>query len=340
MICLYQNDFMKNAPFEIILPGRGITRQISCPVFQSPLSGVTDQVFRSLVRKWAPDALLFTEMVSATCLELGRGLYKVDELGVEHGPVGVQLFDHRPEVIADAAIRAEAAGAFLVDINMGCPVKKVAKKGGGSALLKDPDLAARIVSKVVDSVKVPVTVKTRLGWDEETADPVGFAKRLETAGAQLLTLHGRTREQGFSGKSDWNSIAVVKKALNIPVIANGDIKNAKDAIDCLSKTGADGVMIGRGSMGAPWLIGQIDAVLRGNPIVKTPEPKERIKIAQEQLIQLVRINGDHGLMIARKHLNWICKDIPRADELRYELMRSETPKEALAILEDKLNCLN
>ena len=192
---------LSSAPLQ--LPGRGAARELRCRALQSPLAGVSDRIFRGLVRRWAPDALLFTEMVNATSLELGHGLQKVEELALEQGPIGVQLFDYRPQSMADAARRAEAAGAFLIDINMGCPVKKIAKKGGGSGLIREPDLASRIVETVAAAVSIPVTVKTRLGWCGSDLNPVAWCRQLESAGAQLLTLHGRTREQAFKGSADW-----------------------------------------------------------------------------------------------------------------------------------------
>ena len=314
------------------LSGRGTPRALRCRVLQSPLAGVSDRIFRGLVRRWAPDALLFTEMVNATSLELGHGLIKVEELASEPGPIGVQLFDHRPAAMADAARRAEAAGAYLIDINMGCPVKKIAKKGGGSGLIRDPDLAARIVEAVAAAVTVPVTVKTRLGWCGSDADPVSWCQQLEGAGAQLLTLHGRTREQGFKGQADWSAIAAVKAALTIPVIANGDVNSPEDALACLERTGADGVMVGRGTMGAPWLVGQIDAALSGRPIPPSPGARERIQLAREQLQALVAARGDHGLLIARKHMGWTCTGFAGAPQLRHALMRAPTPADALALL--------
>ncbi len=315
------------------LNGRGTPRALRCRVLQSPLAGVSDRIFRGLVRRWAPDALLFTEMVNATSLELGHGLIKVEELASEPGPIGVQLFDHRPAAMADAARRAEAAGAYLIDINMGCPVKKIAKKGGGSGLIRDPDLAARIVEAVAAAVTVPVTVKTRLGWCGSTLDPVSWCRQLESAGAELLTLHGRTREQGFKGQADWSAIAAVKAALAIPVIANGDVNSPEDALACLERTGADGVMVGRGTMGAPWLVGQIDAALSGGPIPPSPGALERIQLASEQLRALVAARGDHGLLIARKHMSWTCTGFAGAPQLRHALMRAPTPSDALALLE-------
>ena len=321
---------LASAPLQ--LPGRGVARSLRSRVLQSPLAGVSDRVFRRLVRRWCPDALLFTEMVNATSLEMGHGRGKVEELAKEEGPIGVQLFDHRPQAMAEAAKRAQDAGAFLIDINMGCPVKKIAKKGGGSGLIREPDLAARIVEAVSQAVQVPVTVKTRLGWCGSDADPVTWCQQLQAAGAQLLTLHGRTREQGFKGHADWQAIADVKAALQIPVIANGDINTPDDAQRCLALTGADGVMVGRGSMGAPWLVGQIDSALRGLPIPAAPDASGRLQLAKEQLLALVSERGDHGLLIARKHMGWTCTGFPGAPQLRHQLMRAPTPDAAVELL--------
>ena len=315
------------------LAGNGTPRQLGCRVLQSPLAGVSDRIFRGLVRRWAPEALLFTEMVNATGLELGHGRQKVEELSQEPGPVGVQLFDVRPAAMAEAARRAEAEGAFLIDINMGCPVKKIAKKGGGSGLIRDPELAMRIVAAIAAAVRIPVTAKTRLGWCGSSADPVGFATQLQNAGAQLLTLHGRTREQGFKGQADWAAIARVKAALTIPVIANGDIHTGADALRCLALTGADGVMVGRATMGAPWIVGQIDAALTGSPEPPTPSPEQRLQLAAEHLQALVAAKGEHGLLIARKHMGWTCQGFPGAAQLRQQLMREATPAGALGLLE-------
>jgi tRNA-dihydrouridine synthase B len=315
------------------LVGRGTPRSLRCRVIQSPLAGVSDRIFRGLVRRWAPDALLFTEMVNATSLGLGHGLIKVEELAGESGPIGVQLFDHHPAAMAEAARRAEAAGAFLIDINMGCPVKKIARKGGGSGLIRDPDLAGRLVEAVSAAVRIPVTVKTRLGWCDSDADPVRWCHQLQEAGAQMLTLHGRTRQQGFRGAADWEAIAAVRRALTIPLIANGDVTCAADALRCLAITGAEGVMVGRGTMGAPWLVGQIDAALSGRPVPPTPSAGERIALAAEQLQALVAARGDHGLLIARKHMGWTCQGFPGAAGLRHALMRAPTAATALELLE-------
>jgi nifR3 family TIM-barrel protein len=303
-------------------------------VLQSPLSGVSDRCFRQLVRRWAPDALLFTEMVNATSLELGFGRYKVEELADEIGPVAVQLFDHRPTALAEAARRAEASGAVLIDINMGCPVRKIARKGGGSALIRSPDLAAKIVESVANAVKLPVTVKTRLGWCNSSANPLGFALMLQEAGAQRLCLHGRTREQGFKGRADWHAIAAVRQQLRIPVIANGDITSPSDALNCLAITGAAGVMVGRASMGAPWLVGRLQAVLNGAPDPGEPTSYERLTLARDHLQMLLAEKGEHGLMIARKHLSWTCIGFPGAPQLRHALMRAATAEATQSLLEE------
>ena len=320
----------------IFLSGNGTSRSLECTILQSPLAGVSDQIFRNFVRRWSPKALLFTEMVNAKSLELGHGEEKVNELSEESGPIGVQLFDHRPSSMIDAAIKAESSGAFLVDINMGCPVRKIAKKGGGSALLKDPELAQTIVKEVAKAISIPLTVKIRLGWCETTSDPISFALGLQEAGAQLITVHGRTRKQGFSGSSNWEAIAKIKKSLDIPVIANGDIKNTKDAIKCLEITNADGVMIGRASMGAPWLVGQIDEELHNQKTFRTPDAKMKISLSLEHVKLLISKKGNHGLLIARKHLNWTCRGFQGSSALRHKLVRADTPNDAIKLLEEAL----
>ena len=320
----------------IFLSGNGTPRSLECPIIQSPLAGVSDQIFRNFVRRWSPKALLFTEMVNAKSLELGHGEEKVIELSEESGPIGVQLFDHRPDSMIEAAIKAELAGAFLIDINMGCPVKKIARKGGGSALLREPELAQEIVKKVSKAISIPLTVKIRLGWCESSSDPISFALGLQKAGAQLITVHGRTRRQGFSGKANWEAISKIKKVLDIPVIANGDIKNSRDALKCLEITNADGVMIGRASMGAPWLVGQIDDEINNQKTFRTPDAKMKVSVALEQLKLLISKKGSHGLLIARKHMNWTCRGFQGSSALRHKLVRASTPNVAIKLLEEEL----
>ena len=223
---------------------------------------------------------------------------------------------------------------------MGCPVKKIAKKGGGSALIKDRKLAIELVKNVVKAVKVPVTVKTRLGWDSKEENIEDFLFKLQDAGATMITLHGRTRKQGFSGKSDWEMIGRLKKLLEIPVIANGDIKNPDDALSCLKKTNADGVMIGRGILGSPWKIGEIDYAVRELKGFKEPNIEEKLLLIIEHLDELMKEKGSHGLLIARKHISWSCKNFPGATSLRNKLVRAIDANEVKELINKAIKTLN
>ena len=312
----------------LVIKGNGVSRVIKSNVIQSPLAGVTDKIFRKLVRRWAPDSLLFTEMINATSLKLGYGVEKINQISKEEGPVGIQLFDNRPNSIADAAKESESSGAFIIDINMGCPVKKIAKKGGGSALLKDPSLAVELVKRISGAVKIPVSVKTRIGWSDKDQNIKEFLLRLQDAGASMFTIHGRTREQGFNGKADWQFIRKLKEEIEIPLIANGDIYNVNDAIECLKITKADGIMIGRGILGSPWLIGEIDSALKGLKNFKKPTTVEKLHLIIEHIDQLISEKGQHGLLLARKHIAWTCKDFDGAHNLRKNLVKAKSSKEA------------
>ena len=316
----------------IKLIGKGITRIIKSKVMLSPLAGVTDNVFRKIVRKWAPDSLLFTEMINASSLKQGFGTMKIKNLELEKGPVGVQIFDNRLFAVSEAAKQAEDYGAYVIDINMGCPVKKIAKKGGGSALIKDRKLAVELVKRVVEAVQIPVTVKTRIGWDNKEENIDDFLLRLQNAGASMITLHGRTRKQGFSGNADWEMIGKLKEKLEIPLIANGDIKNPSDAINCLKQTNADGVMIGRAILGSPWKLGEIDCAIKEIKGFKEPNIEQKLFLIIEHLEELIKEKGDHGLLIARKHISWTCKSFPGATKLRNNLVRSIDHKEVKELI--------
>ena len=324
----------------INLKGNGISRTLTSNVIQSPLAGVTDNIFRKLVRRWSPNALLFTEMVNATSLQLGHGNEKINQIIYEDGPIGVQIFDNRPFAVAEAAKESENAGAFLIDINMGCPVKKIAKKGGGSALINDPKLAVELIKRISKAVKIPVTVKTRIGWNKYDESIKDFMLKIQDAGANMLTIHGRTREQGFSGKADWQKIGEIKELLEIPVIANGDIRNGNDAKECLELTKADGVMIGRGILGEPWKVGEIEASIRGDKDFKIPSLSEKLSLINEHLEALVEEKGEHGLLIARKHISWTCKDFPNANILKSKLVRAKTPEEVKNLIIRTISNLN
>ena len=211
---------------------------------------------------------------------------------------------------------------------MGCPVKKIAKKGGGSALLKDPSLAVELVKRISRAVKIPVSVKTRIGWSDKDKNFIDFLLRLQDAGANMFTIHGRTREQGFNGKADWQFIRKLKEELEIPLIANGDIYNAKDAIECLKITKADGIMIGRGILGSPWIIGEIDSALKGLENFKKPTVEEKLHLIIEHIDELIFEKGQHGLLLARKHIAWTCKEFEGAQSLRKNLVKAKSPQEA------------
>ena len=312
----------------LVIKGKGISREIKSNVIQSPLAGVTDKIFRKFIRRWAPESLLFTEMINATSLNLGYGVEKINLIQKEEGPVGIQLFDNRPYSVAEAAKESESSGAYIIDINMGCPVNKITKKGGGSALLKDPSLAVELVKRISNAVKIPVSVKTRIGWSDKDKNIKEFLLRLQDAGANMFTIHGRTREQGFNGKADWPFIRELKEGLEIPVIANGDIYNANDAIECLKITKADGIMIGRGVLGTPWIIGEIDSALKGLQDFKKPTTEEKLRLIIEHIDDLIFEKGEHGLLMARKHIAWTCKNFDGAQNLRKNLIKAKSPEEA------------
>ncbi|MBD2552789.1 tRNA dihydrouridine synthase DusB [Limnothrix sp. FACHB-708] len=302
-------------------------------VLQAPLSGVTDLVFRRLVRRYAPTSMMYTEMVNATGLHYARQLPQIMEVSAEERPISIQLFDCRPQFLAEAAQMAVEEGADTVDINMGCPVNKITKNGGGSSLLRDPETAEAIVRAVVAAVNVPVTVKSRIGWNESEINIVDFARRMEAAGAAMLTVHGRTRAQGYNGPAKWIWIQRVKEAVSVPVIANGDIFAVEAAVRCLAETGADGVMCSRGTMGYPFLVGEIDHFLKTGELRPQPSPIERLRCAQEHLTMLAAYKGDRGVRQARKHMTWYAKGFYGAAELRGQLCRIETAAEGVALID-------
>lgn len=302
-------------------------------VLQSPLSGVTDMVFRRLVRRYAPQSMLYTEMVNATGLQYVKELPKIMEVERSETPISIQLFDCRPDFLADAARMAVDEGADTVDINMGCPVNKITKNGGGSSLLRQPEVAEAIVRAVVSAVDVPVTVKTRIGWSESEINILDFARRMEDAGAQMLTVHGRTRAQGYNGPAKWEWIRRVKEIVSVPVIANGDIFSVEAAIACLEQTGADGVMCSRGTLGYPFLVGEIDYFLKTGDLKPKPSPVERLQVARDHLIELYDYKGDRGIRQARKHMTWYAKGFAGAATLRGQLCLVENLQQGLDLLD-------
>lgn len=312
---------------------------IESRVLQSPLSGVTDKVFRRLVRRYAPASMLYTEMVHAAGACQGAMPPQIMEVDRDEHPISIQLFDCRPDFLAEAARRGEAEGADTIDINMGCPVNKITRKGGGSSLLKDPQAAVKIAQTVVNAVDIPVSVKTRIGWDDDHINAVEFARQMEDAGIQMLTLHGRTRAQGYTGPARWHWIARVKAALSIPVIANGDITSVEQAVRCLEETQADGVMCSRGTLGYPFLVGEIDHFFKTGQQLPPPTLIDRLLCAQEHLELIAAYKGYRGICQARKHMTWYVKDFPGAAALRSQLCQIESVEEGEDLLQGAIALL-
>ena len=264
-------------------------------VMLAPMAGVTDAPFRAMVRKFGGE-LLFSEMILAD--SLARAHKRTTEMAMPDetdAPIAIQLEGRNPDTMAAAARIAERHAAFI-DLNMGCPVNKIAKAGGGSGLMRDEELAEKIVRAVVDAVKVPVTVKFRLGWDEESKNFADFGKRMEQAGASAVILHARTREQQYGGKADWSAFGELKRAVGIPVVANGDIKTKADADFVKSEYGADAVMIGRQALGRPWILAEVS----GREVVRPPI----VQTVLEHLGLMQKYYGAKAIFIARKHIAW------------------------------------
>ncbi len=287
----------------------------------APMAGVTDAAFRRICREQGA-ALTVTEMVSAAALcyedkKTAELLYIPED---EH-PVALQIFGHEPSVCAEGALRAlNISGADIIDINMGCPVGKVVKNGDGSALMRTPELAASIIRAVVDAVSVPVTVKFRKGWDSSCVNAVDFARMCEDSGASAIAVHGRTRVQMYSGLADWDIIRDVKRAVSIPVSANGDVLSADDARRICEHTGADFCMIGRGSFGDPWLFARAEAALSGLPIPPTPPFKERMDTAYRMVELAAKQKGERGACIeSRGRLTWFLHGVAHSAPYKKEL---------------------
>lgn len=295
----------------------------------APMAGVTDFAFRRVCRELGA-ALTVTEMVSARALvyrdEKTKTLLYIPP---EEHPCAVQIFGHEPEIMAEAAqLALELSGADILDINMGCPVGKIVKAGDGSALMQNPELAGKIVEAVSAAVPVPVTVKFRKGWDGGSVNAVDFAKICVAAGAAAIAVHGRTRTQMYSGRADWDIIRDVRRAVSVPVIANGDVFTAEDAAHILRYTGCELAMAGRGSFGNPWLFLQANALLEGKPVPELPPLPERIAVGERQIRELAGLRGEHAAcMEARHHLPWYLHGVPHAGYYRQQLVHVETLEE-------------
>lgn len=309
------------------------------PLFLAPMAGVSEAPFRLLCRRFGADVVV-SEFLSSEGLRRGsERTLRMASFDAEERPIGIQIFGAEPAAMADAAaLVTDIFAPDYVDINFGCPVKKVVKRNGGSGCLKDLDLVQGIIRAVSGATRLPVTVKIRSGWDEMQRDPVGIALRCQDAGARALTLHARTRTQMFSGAARWDEIAAVVEALEIPVIGNGDVTCAGDVVRMRRETGCAGVMIARGSFGNPWIFRDARALLEGRPVPTPPTAEERFRTALEHARLTLAVEGDtpKTAMEFRKHLGWYARGLQGAAALRERLHRVATLAEVEQIFSDYL----
>jgi tRNA-dihydrouridine synthase B len=305
---------------------------IDPPVVLAPMAGVTDKPFRLLCKRLGA-GLAVSEMTNADprLWHTRKSLKRMDHAG-EPEPVSVQIAGHDPAMLAEAARFNVANGAQIIDINMGCPAKKVCNVWSGSALLQDEPLVARIVKAVVDAVEVPVTLKIRTGWNRDNRNALNIARIAEDAGIAALAVHGRTRADKYEGEAEYATIAAVKAAVRIPVLANGDVCTPQQAKQVLDLTGADALMIGRGAQGRPWIFREIAHYLASGELLPEPEPDEVAAILLGHLEQLYAFYGEQaGVRIARKHLGWYAKDRPQNAAFRHVANRAESAAEQLQL---------
>ncbi|HEX7025302.1 MAG TPA: tRNA dihydrouridine synthase DusB [Gemmatimonadales bacterium] len=309
------------------------------PLILAPMAGISEGPFRQICRRFGADVLM-TEFLSAEAIRRGiRRTIEGAEFEELERPVGVQIYGADADAMARAAaIVTEAYRPDFIDINFGCPVKKVVQRNGGSGCLKDLGLVDRIIRAVVQATDVPVTVKTRSGWSEDSRDPVGIALRMQDAGARAFTLHARTRTQMFQGRADWDEIARVVEALDIPVVGNGDITTAADILRMQQHTGCAAIMVGRGSFGNPWIFRDGRALLSGDPLPAPASVEEKFAVALEHARLALRLQGDSRKTVIefRKHLGWYTRGLPASAHLRQRLFQVESMVEAEAIFRDYL----
>jgi tRNA-dihydrouridine synthase B len=308
---------------------------IAAPVILAPMTGVTDLPFRKLVKSFGA-GLTVSEMIASQAMirETRQSLQKAAWDPSEE-PVSLQLAGCEPLAMAEAARLNEQRGAAIIDINMGCPVKKVVNGDAGSALMRTPALAAAIIAATVKAVQVPVTLKMRMGWDHSSLNAPELARIAEDLGVKMITVHGRTRCQMYKGEADWRFVHQVKQAVSLPVIVNGDICSLEDARTALAQSGADGVMIGRGAYGRPWLLAQVMSELTGGGHRPDPSMDEQLAVILEQYEAMQSLYGRQtGVNLARKHIGWYTKGLPGSAEFRNRVNTQDDPDVVIAMLRE------
>ena len=306
------------------------------PVLLAPMEDVTDPSFRYICKQFGAD-LMYTEFISSDGLirDAAKTIAKMQVTDAER-PIGIQIYGHLPDALVEAAVRAEAAGPDLIDINFGCPVNKIARRGAGSGMMREPDKMVEITRRVVEAVKLPVTVKTRLGWDEDNKIIVELAERLQDAGISALTIHGRTRAQLYKGTADWTLIGEVRRnpRMHIPIIGNGDITTPEGAKEAFDRYGVDGIMIGRASFGHPWIFREVKHYLATGELLPPMNVRDRVDLAKRHLAKSLEVKGEKvGVLEMRRHLSCYFKGLENFKETRLKLVTLTDPAELFATLD-------